>query len=317
MSFKTKIATFILSLISLASTFSFIQPAPAIAVVGGFCCSQTNAGGGTLSAIDTAGKKCNYVTAGVPSDSAWSCGASETCTVANPLSQSVCALDPNAPPPAGVPGSNGFCCAYGGTYNPATGQLLASDGNVPPMRYIKRNGVGRCIITDCLSFGGQLNPSCLVKKGIYEGEVDSEGTMGTGCQDASGTNPGESCNINTNTCIPLPPDINSGAVCTDANGGQKPGVQTAIGCIRTDPEGFVSQMVAVGIGIGSGLAFLSLMYGAYKLTTSQGNPEGLNTGKEIITSAIIGLTFIILSVAILTILGFDILGLGPLGLGTR
>jgi hypothetical protein len=141
--------------------------------------------------------------------------------------------------------------------------------------------------------------------------------MGTGCQDASGTNPGESCNINTNTCIPLPPDINSGAVCTDANGGQKPGVQTAIGCIRTDPEGFVSQMVAVGIGIGSGLAFISLMYGAYKLTTSQGNPEGINTGKEIITSAIIGLTFIILSVAILTILGFDILGLGPLGLGTR
>jgi hypothetical protein len=94
-------------------------------------------------------------------------------------------------------------------------------------------------------------------------------------------------------------------------------VSTAIGEIRTDPSGFISQVIKISIGFGSGIAFLFLLYGSYKIVTSQGNPEGINGAKEIITSAIIGLIFIILAVSLVQIIGFDILGLGALGLGTR
>lgn len=94
-------------------------------------------------------------------------------------------------------------------------------------------------------------------------------------------------------------------------------VATPFGMIRTSPGGLVSQIIALGTYIGSGVALLLLIYGSYIVLTSQGNPEGINHGKEIITSAIIGLVFIIISVSLMQIIGFDILGLGALGLGTR
>lgn len=93
-------------------------------------------------------------------------------------------------------------------------------------------------------------------------------------------------------------------------------VATPFGLLRTDPGGLASQIVQLGIGIGSGVAFLLIIYGSYVVLTSQGNPEGINHGKEIITSAIIGLVFIVLSVSIMQIIGFDILGLQSIGFGS-
>jgi hypothetical protein len=43
--------------------------------------------------------------------------------------------------------------------------------------------------------------------------------------------------------------------------------------------------------------------------TSQGNPEKVQAAREQLTSAIVGLLFIIFSLAILTIIGVDILKL--------
>lgn len=94
-------------------------------------------------------------------------------------------------------------------------------------------------------------------------------------------------------------------------------VSTPFGQIRANPGGFASQIIALGIGIGSGVAFLLIIFGTYVVQTSQGNPDGINHGKEIITSAIIGLVFIVLSVTIMQIIGFDLLGLGSFGLGAR
>lgn len=99
------------------------------------------------------------------------------------------------------------------------------------------------------------------------------------------------------------------AFCT-TNG--KRGVNTALGCISTEVEGTGSFFVAimrVAVGVGGGLALLLMLYGIFIVTTSAGMPDKLKEGKEIITSAISGLIFIILSVFLLRTIGVNILGL--------
>ena len=61
--------------------------------------------------------------------------------------------------------------------------------------------------------------------------------------------------------------------------------------------------------MGSGLAFLLSLWGGVTLILGAGNPEKMNEGKEIITSAVSGLLFIIFSVVLLRIIGVNILGI--------
>ena len=49
--------------------------------------------------------------------------------------------------------------------------------------------------------------------------------------------------------------------------------------------------------------------------TSQGVPDRLKAGQELLTSAISGLIMLIFSVFILKFIGVDILGLGSFGFG--
>lgn len=127
----------------------------------------------------------------------------------------------------------------------------------------------------------------------------------------------EYCDSSTNKCVlkqqPIHPQTpRTGSICQ--NTGE---ISTAIGCIKTDPEQLIAQVLQIGIFTGSGVAFLLILLGTFKVLSSHGNPEGIGRGKEQITSAIIGLVFIIMSITILQIIGFDILGLGAAGLGTR
>ncbi len=85
------------------------------------------------------------------------------------------------------------------------------------------------------------------------------------------------------------------------------GVWTPFGCIEATPQEFVAKLLQIAIGIAGGLAFLMIIYGGFTIMTSSGNPEKLNGGKEIVTSAIAGLLLIIFSVVILKIIGVDIL----------
>ena len=86
-------------------------------------------------------------------------------------------------------------------------------------------------------------------------------------------------------------------------------IWTALGCIPTDPAAFVAWVLARAISIGGGIAFLLMIGGGFTIMTSSGNPEQLNKGKSIITSAATGLLFIIFSVLLLKIIGIDILKL--------
>jgi hypothetical protein len=95
--------------------------------------------------------------------------------------------------------------------------------------------------------------------------------------------------------------------------GGKEGSWTALGCIPVDPRDFVAWLLARAIGIGGGIAFLLMLWGGFQIITSAGDPERLNAGKEIITSAIAGLLLIIFSLFLLKLIGIDILGLEKVG----
>src|SRR3989344_797718 len=91
------------------------------------------------------------------------------------------------------------------------------------------------------------------------------------------------------------------------------GVYTAFGCIKTNPQQFVADVLKLAIGIAGGIAFLMIIYGGFTIMTSSGNPEKLTNGKEIIISAIARLLLIVFSVVILKIIGVDILGIPGFG----
>lgn len=120
----------------------------------------------------------------------------------------------------------------------------------------------------------------------------------------------------TNKCAPVTTLPGAGIQPTgcDTPAGPKTGIETAIGCINVSgPEGFVSSILSLAIGIGGGIAFLLIIFGAFQILTSSGNPEKVKAGKELITSAIAGLLLIIFSVFILRLLGAEILEIPGFG----
>ncbi|KKR33726.1 MAG: hypothetical protein UT63_C0012G0005 [Candidatus Gottesmanbacteria bacterium GW2011_GWC2_39_8] len=82
---------------------------------------------------------------------------------------------------------------------------------------------------------------------------------------------------------------------------------TVIGCVSTSPEGFLKSIFSFLLSIAGGISFLALLYGGAVILMSSGNPERLNSGKEIFISSIVGLLLILFSVFLLKVVGFDIL----------
>ena len=92
------------------------------------------------------------------------------------------------------------------------------------------------------------------------------------------------------------------------------GIQTALGCIPTkDTAQFVGWLLGSAIKIAGGIAFLLIIFGAIKVLTSSGNPEAVKAGQEMITSALMGLLFIIFSLFLLELIGVKILQIPGFG----
>lgn len=85
------------------------------------------------------------------------------------------------------------------------------------------------------------------------------------------------------------------------------GIKTALGCIPTDIRLFVSWLLKYAISIAGGIAFLLIIFSAFQMITSSGNPEQLEKAKQMLGSAIAGLLFIIFAVFLLRIIGVEIL----------
>lgn len=97
----------------------------------------------------------------------------------------------------------------------------------------------------------------------------------------------------------------------ECTSGANKGINTALGCIPTDftGGGFITALLQLAIGVASGIALLLILYGIFIVTTSTGIPDKLNAGRDIISSAIAGLIFIILSIFLLNLVGVKILAI--------
>lgn len=85
-------------------------------------------------------------------------------------------------------------------------------------------------------------------------------------------------------------------------------VYTGVICADTQFNNFIQNTVfGFGIGLAGILALLCIIYSAFSLETSRGNPEKIKKAQEMLTSCIIGLMFIIFSVFILRVIGVNIL----------
>lgn len=98
--------------------------------------------------------------------------------------------------------------------------------------------------------------------------------------------------------------------CTPGNGNESSGINTAIGCI---PVGSGNELIAfilrLATGLGGGIALALILYGVFIVTTSAGMPDKLKAGSNIITSAVVGLIFILLSIFLVNLIGINILGI--------
>ncbi|MFH1186632.1 MAG: pilin [Candidatus Levyibacteriota bacterium] len=77
--------------------------------------------------------------------------------------------------------------------------------------------------------------------------------------------------------------------------------------ISSNPKDFVKTLFGVILSISGMIALLLIIFSGYRLITSRGNPEKITDAKDRLTSAVIGLLFVIFSLVILQIIGVDIL----------
>ena len=148
-----------------------------------------------------------------------------------------------------------------------------------------------------------LQPIIDLYTSVVRGNISS---CYTGIQSIADANDPSCKCINVITPAPRQSKIQDRDACMAcANDG---GVFSGIGCVKTDTKKFIEETVfGIGIGLAGGLALLCIIYAAFMMQSSQGNPEKLKKAQEMITSCIMGLMLIIFSVFILKLIGVNIL----------
>ena len=113
----------------------------------------------------------------------------------------------------------------------------------------------------------------------------------------------------------FPTLVNAQAVDQWCQGSNETKLNTAIGCIPilTDENTLMAWILQWAIGIGGGVAFLLIVYAGFMIMTSQGNPDRLQAGKELLTSALAGIILLVFSIFLLKLIGVDILKLPGFG----
>jgi len=143
-------------------------------------------------------------------------------------------------------------------------------------------------ITSCASMAGKCVPTA----------------SRSGCGPNAESKGRQDCEVGEICCVSY--DVQD-VLCDDGIG-----LDTAIGCIPIgDTDALIGFILSWAIGIGGGIAFLLIIFAAFQIMTSSGNPDRLKAGQELMTSAIAGLILLIFSVFILRIIGVNILGILP------
>jgi len=113
--------------------------------------------------------------------------------------------------------------------------------------------------------------------------------------------------INTN--LTTPEGANAKQRCIECVGGDelgREGIWTAVGCIPRDPETIVKSMLRLGLGMGGGFSLIIILASGFVLSVSQGEAKRIDEAKQWLTSALVGMLFIIFSVTLLHFIGYTI-----------
>ena len=92
-------------------------------------------------------------------------------------------------------------------------------------------------------------------------------------------------------------------------------LDTAIGCIPITGDNnavtnaFAGWFLGWAIGVSGGLALLLIVFSGFQIMTASGDPQKLQSGRELLTSAISGLILIIFSIFLLRLIGVQILNI--------
>lgn len=92
------------------------------------------------------------------------------------------------------------------------------------------------------------------------------------------------------------------------------GVYTAVGCIQRIGSKLITNIATVLFGILGGVILITILYAAFKISTSRGDPKAVAEGKETITSVISGTLIVLFSATLLQFVGvsvFSIPGFPP------
>ncbi len=112
-------------------------------------------------------------------------------------------------------------------------------------------------------------------------------------------------------CNQIPDGSSARTQCENCSNND--GIWTAVGCIPTDPSDMIKVLLRIGLMISGGVVLLTILAGSFILSTSAGDPKKTTEAKELISSAIIGLVFVIFSVSILQLIGVQILQIPGFG----
>jgi hypothetical protein len=167
---------------------------------------------------------------------------------------------------------------------------------------------------------GGLSGTCQVVK-------NCAGKVGDKCSPLAGDKDPQCCNVETGTSNPLlcgpdskcksniksnpsePPTIpppSPPCISFASNGGCS-SIKSAFGTLDTEPGKFVAKVFAILLSASGGIALFLIIRAGYTLMTSQGKPEQIQTGRDQLIAAIVGLLFLIFSFVILQVIGTDVL----------
>lgn len=136
--------------------------------------------------------------------------------------------------------------------------------------------------------------SCLTQKPTYSTAVDHQDYKI--CDQVSSS-------------LSTPEGANAKDRCIQCIGGDelgRAGIWTAVGCIPREPEKIVNSLLRLGLGMGGGFALIIILVSGFVLSVSQGEPKRIEDAKQWLTSALVGMLFIIFSVTLLHFIGYSI-----------
>lgn len=86
-------------------------------------------------------------------------------------------------------------------------------------------------------------------------------------------------------------------------------IDTALGCLPVETKGFTIALLKFLAGTAGAISLVIMLIATIQIMTGGDNAEQVKKGKELFTSAITGLIFIIFSVTLLRIVAGDIIRL--------